>query len=288
MASSRSAPWLRRTGLVLVALALAGAVNVVATLAASAQDPQLDPALVRQGSDLYQAHCVSCHGAEGVGLEMEPGVKEGGPPLTGVGAASVDFMLRTGRMPAETWWEPLERRPPAFDGTERAALVAYVTSLPGEGPPIPNISGWPDADLARGRELFTTNCAACHGPTAAGIAVGQDDVSSNLEDVEPIVVAEAIRTGPGVMPVFGEEILGQEDLEAVVAWVDNLGSRTSPGGVSVGRSGPVSEGFIAWLVGMGLLGIVVYVLGERIGTEVATDTAKGPAPSAHDEGSGDG
>jgi ubiquinol-cytochrome c reductase cytochrome c subunit len=57
--------------------------------------------------------------------------------------------------------------------------------------------------------------------------------------------------------------MSREDLEAVVRWVVDLRDRESPGGVSLGRSGPVSEGFIAWVVGLGLLGVVMYLLGER-------------------------
>jgi ubiquinol-cytochrome c reductase cytochrome c subunit len=53
--------------------------------------------------------------------------------------------------------------------------------------------------------------------------------------------------------------------------VVGLRDRESPGGVSVGRSGPVSEGFVAWLVGLGLLGIVMYLLGEKASDREATD-----------------
>lgn len=272
---------LRRTGLVLIALALAGMFNLAVTSNASAQDDQVDPQLVQQGNTLYQEYCARCHGGTGLGVVSDEAAA--GPPLINVGAASVDFMIASGRMPAESQYDPLIRREPAFNDTERAALVAYVTQLeipdnltaeearalgipPQPGPPIPDISGWEDADLAEGRALFTTNCAACHGPTAAGIAVGQDDVSSNLEGVPPLQMAEAIRVGPGVMPVFSDDVLSQEELEATVAWVMNLPQRESPGGISIGRSGPVSEGLLAWVIGMGLLGVAVYVLGERIGT----------------------
>lgn len=281
MRTHTPAAWLRRTGLVLVALALAGMFNLAITSNASAQDDPVDPQLVQQGNTLYQEYCARCHGGTGLGVVSDEAAA--GPPLINVGAASVDFMIASGRMPAESQYDPLIRREPAFDGTERAALVAYVTQLeiPSNmteeeveaagipmqpGAPIPDIAGWEDANLADGRALFTTNCAACHGPTAAGIAVGQQDVSSNLEGVPPLQVAQAIRTGPGVMPVFGDQALPQEELEATVAWVMNLPERESPGGINVGRSGPVTEGLLAWVIGMGLLGVAVYVLGERIGT----------------------
>ena len=116
------------------------------------------------------------------------------------------------------------------------------------------------------------------------VAFGED--SRSLHDVleladvaRPVVRLEPrdrlIRDSRGrarvAARVFVEEVLGEEDLEAVTAWVMELRDRESPGGISVGRSGPVSEGFIAWLVGLGLLGIVMYLLGEKAGDTEATD-----------------
>ena len=257
---------LRRTGVVLLLVVIAGTANFAVSHAQDdgADAQQADPGLLARGEQLFSRHCAICHGDGGRGLD-QPG-PSGGPSLLGVGAASVDFMLRTGRMPMEDQREPLTRGPQQFEGTDRAALVAYVTSLGPEGqqgPPIPDISGYESASLARGLDLFTSNCAACHGPTAAGIAVGQNDVSSNLDVATPLEIAEATRTGPGVMPVFSDEVIDQSDLEAVTRWVTHLRTRDSAGGITIGRSGPVSEGFVAWLVGLGLLAIVMYLLGEK-------------------------
>lgn len=280
---------LRRVGIVLVVATGLAFVTAWQADPSGAQDGQ-DPALVQQGSQLYGQHCSLCHGGNGLGNGRE-GDPDYGPPLINVGAASVDFMLASGRMPADNSNEPLQRGPSRFDATQRAALVAYVTQLdipanlseqereeleiPEEpGPGIPRLGDLDQADLADGRALFTSNCAACHGPTAAGIAVGQRDVSSNLEGLPPLQVAEAIRSGPGVMPVFGVDNLTNEELEAVVAWVDALTRRNSPGGINLGRSGPVTEGMLAWVVGMGLLGLAAYLLGERVGT---TDPTEEPA-----------
>lgn len=292
MAASLPARQLRRIGLTLLVVALAAGFNVVLSGGAGAQDVDqlntegLDPALVAQGQELFGQHCIMCHGSQGQGNVADADNRaEGtfGPSLQGVGAAAVDFMVRTGRMPMTDANNPLERQQPQFDDTERAALVAYVNSLvpPEErGPDIPDVSGWQDADLGRGLELFTTNCAACHGPTAAGIAVGQKDISSNLKVSQPIDIGEAVRIGPGVMPVFGPEVITDEDLDAIVAWVRHVTHRESEAGVVVGRGGPVSEGMIAWIVGLAVLGIVIYLLGERHGTEDVSETDEdGPAPA---------
>lgn len=269
-AASRPRPDRRRrwralafaTGLAL-AIAL---VNLVfgGGLAAAQEDEAdiADDALLQRGAQIFGAQCALCHGESGRGLPVDG--PDGGPPLIGVGPASVDFMIRTGRMPLDNANERLRHRDQLMTDEDRRAVVAYVTSLaPGEGPGIPTVDGWEEADLSRGLHLFTTHCAACHGPTAAGIAVGQRDVSSNLEVATPLEIAESIRSGPGVMPAFNDEIVSQDELESIVAWVMDLRQRESPGGIAIGRSGPVSEGFIAWVLGLGLLMIVMYLLGER-------------------------
>lgn len=213
------------------------------------------PDLVARGADVFGSQCAICHGANGRG-------SEDGPSLVGVGAAAADFQLRTGRMPLESPDAKPRHQVQKVTDEERAALVAYVDSL-GDGPAIPDVSGYQQASLAEGLELFTNNCAACHGPTAQGVAVGQRDVSSTLDIAQPVEIAEAVRSGPGVMPVFAEDTLSDEELEAVVNWVVHLRERATPGGATFGRSGPVTEGFVAWVVGFGLLALVMYLLGEK-------------------------
>jgi ubiquinol-cytochrome c reductase cytochrome c subunit len=184
-------------------------------------------------------------------------------------------------MPMDNARDRLTRGRPQFEEQDRLALIAFIESLaPGEGPDIPDISGYEDASLSRGLELFTANCAACHGATAQGVAVGQRDVSSSLDVATPLEIAEAIRSGPGVMPRFGEDVMDEEDLKAVVAWTIDLRQREAPGGWSFGRSGPVAEGLIAFVVGIGLLLVVMYLLGEKSRDEevvsVPTTPEEGP------------
>lgn len=265
----RPRPRLART-LVAVGLLLGLAIVLNLTLGSGAtaqvggEGAQLaqDEELVERGANLFGTHCALCHGELGRGLPIEG--PRGGPSLQGVGAASVDFMIRTGRMPMTNAQDRLQRHPQRFSDDDRRALIAYIERLaPGEGPDIPDIDGWEDADAARGRELYTTNCVACHGPTAQGVAVGQQDVSSDLEVAEPIEIATAVRSGPGVMPRFGGDVITDRELLEVTAWVMDLRERETPGGRSFGPSGTVTEGFIAVVLGLGLLTIVMYLLGEQ-------------------------
>lgn len=243
-----------------LALAVLGFLAVAVLLQFSfggAAGAQEDAERVERGSDIWGTQCALCHGELGRGLEGR------GPDLRESGTASIDFYIRTGRMPLEDADQRVVRREPRLTDEERAAVLAfYAEAIQTGGPDIPTIEPG-TADLSHGRELFVQNCAACHGATGAGIAVGQRDVAPALDESTPIEIAEAIRVGPGRMPVFGQDIYTEDDVEAVTAWVLDLRDRAAPGGLQIGRSGPVSEGAIAWILGMGLLLIIIYVLGER-------------------------
>jgi ubiquinol-cytochrome c reductase cytochrome c subunit len=172
-----------------------------------------------------------------------------------VGAASADFQLRTGRMPAGWPTAQPPQKEPAFTDDQIVDLVAYVASL-GDGPPIPDID--PSlGDLAEGSELFLANCAACHNSAGIGGALSYGRHAPPLLDVEPTQIGEAIRVGPGTMPVFGPDTLSDQQVNSIVRYVQYLQEPEHPGGLMIGRAGPVPEGFVAWLVGLGALVLVI-------------------------------
>lgn len=241
----------RRIVLGLMGTGLALAVVWLAVgRSAAAQSHDLD-----RGLELYGQTCASCHGPGGVGTEQ-------GPPLIGVGAATVDFMLSTGRMPIGDPQQQPVRLPPVFSSRDIEALVAYVTSLGEGGPPIPDVD--PEAgDLPLGREVFTDNCAACHGSGGQGASVGGGRIAPPLHEATALQVAEAVRAGPGAMPPFGGDALDQEQLDAVVRYVLSLRDPEDRGGLGLGHVGPVVEGFIAWFLGLGFLLLVIRLTGTR-------------------------
>jgi ubiquinol-cytochrome c reductase cytochrome c subunit len=249
---------------VAVALALAiGAAAVLFGLQASATGVvvhQTEPApdLVANGRELYLTGCASCHGAEGAGTDE-------GPSLIGVGAASADFYLTTGRMPAAqgTPYQP-PRKAPAYSSDQIATLVAYVASL-GPGPAIPdvNTSG---ADVANGGVLFRANCASCHQSAGAGGALSYGQYAPDLKHATATQVVEATRVGPGQMPVFNETTFTNQQATDIAAYVEYLHSPDNRGGAALGGNGPVPEGFVALIVGLGgLLVISVWIVGVRRG-----------------------
>jgi ubiquinol-cytochrome c reductase cytochrome c subunit len=216
------------------------------------------PAAAQDGRTLYEESCASCHGLEG------RGVPQAGPSLVQAGAAALDFELSTGRMPmTEEPGEQPERKEPRLDDAEIDAIVAYVTGLPGATaePSIPDVD--PDrGDVARGQEAFTSNCAGCHQVAGAGgLVVGA--LAPPLDRATAEQVAEAVRTGPFVMPRFDEQTIDAQALDDLAAYVRYAQAPEDPGGLPLGHLGPIPEGMVAWLVGAAALVAVARLLGAR-------------------------
>lgn len=206
---------------------------------------------LQRGRRLYGASCAGCHGQNGEGSNSAPS-------LVGVGEASADFQLRTGRMPLAHEDDVPHRRSPAFDDADIRALVTYVGSL-GGGPEIPKLGAASELD---GRDLFLENCAACHTSSGVGDALPDGQYAPSLWPEKPQQVAEAIRLGPGVMPRFPESALDKEQMSSIVKYVGTL-DQQDRGGWAIGRVGPASEGLVGWVLGLGLLLVLVRVLGSR-------------------------
>lgn len=209
------------------------------------------------GQELYITACSSCHG---LNLEGSPGV----PSLIGVGAASVDFYVSSGRMPADAIYVQAPRKDPIYTRAESLALAEYVAQYGGvAGPPIPEID--PESgDVVEGNVLYANNCAACHNSNGSGGALAGGYWAPPLNDATPLQVAEAIRVGPGAMPAYGPETFTDQQVNSLVLYVEDLHKSENPGGLPLGHLGPVPEGFFAWVVGLGLLLAVARWIGTRV------------------------
>lgn len=219
-------------------------------LAASSAGGQEPP----DGAALYIDGCSSCHGAQGAGTER-------GPSLLESGEAAAYYYLSTGRMPLANSEEQPRRKQPAYDDAEIDALVEHVGSL-GDGPPVPDIDDddLDGADLVTGGELYREHCQACHSASGAGGALSYGRAAPQLARAEPLQIAAAMRAGPGQMPVFGTDFLSDDDIADVVRYVEYLDDPADPGGLPIGRTGPIPEGFVAWFLGMAaLLGLVTWI-----------------------------
>ncbi len=202
---------------------------------------------IAKGAALFAETCSSCHGMNAQGTSA-------GPSLIGVGAAAVDFQVSTGRMPGKAFDAEMPRKPVAFTTTQIHQLADYVASL-GGGPAIPAAAQVSPvgANLALGQSLFITDCAQCHNFAGAGGALTSGKYAPPLDRSTPTQMYEAMLTGPEAMPVFSDTTLSPALKRDIIAYVTTVRAEPNPGGFSLGRIGPVTEGLVAFLGGIGIL-----------------------------------
>ena len=222
---------------------------------------------IAAGRQLFAQTCSSCHGNDANGTMNVDGKIEAtiGPNLQGVGAATVDFWVSSGRMPAtDVKAVEAERRPSRLTPMQALEIAAWVNSLDPAVPavPYPHLQG---ANQSVGAQLFSLNCAACHTIEGTGdaLAYGTNAPSLINKQVTPQQVAEAVRTGPANMPRFSGNLSDVQVRDIVSYVTGRLQHPTNPGGFSLGGVGPVAEGFVALLLGVGGLALVAFWIGER-------------------------
>ena len=243
--------------LLVVALISLGATFQVASALPSTtkMETTAQSTLIEEGKRIFAQGCSSCHGlnAEGGGIA---------PSLIGVGAASVDFQVGTGRMPMADMSQQAMRKTPIYNAEQTAALAAYVASL-APGPDVINeaqLTYERDGNTAQGGELFRTNCAMCHNFAGQGGALTQGKYAPTLMGVDARHIYEAMITGPQSMQVFSDKTITPEEKLSIIKWIKAAENEPNLGGASLGRVGPVTEGLLVWSLGLGLLiGIAVWL-----------------------------
>ena len=139
-------------------------INFLVSGVAAAQEHavQYSQADVEAGFNLYNANCITCHGANG---DSVPGVNLRGGQFRRVAAdADLNRLIQTGI--------PGTAMPPGrYTTADLAALVAYIrslrefdTALPGRG------------NAARGQSIFEEkgNCTNCHRVNGKGSRVAPE------------------------------------------------------------------------------------------------------------------
>jgi ubiquinol-cytochrome c reductase cytochrome c subunit len=240
-------------GLVLVATLY----SALTGHSAGAQSAPTQPG-VAAGQALFQANCSSCHGLDAQGTSQAPS-------LVGSGAAAVYFQMSTGRMPAKEIGAENARKPTTFSDAQIYAIADYIASL-GGGPAIPSADqvSTVGADTALGEELFNANCAQCHNAGLSGGALTYGKFAPTLDPSTPTQIYEAMLTGPEAMPVFSNSAITPNEKRDIIAYVTGERSQPNPGGFSLGRVGPVTEGLVVWIGGIGLLVIAaMWITAKR-------------------------
>src|ERR1039458_8275493 len=183
------------------------------------------------GQALFLENCASCHGSQADGV-----------PANGTSGAYPDLV---GLRPAQA-----------------VAIAAWVNSLSASYPDIPT-PHLKNANVAEGAALYALNCAACHTIEGDGDALAEGTFSPSLRHIPAFQVVEAIRTGPANMPRFTGN-LSDKQVNDITKYVrTEIEHPNNPGGFGLGGLGPVAEGFVGLLIGLGLLMLICYWIGDR-------------------------
>jgi len=237
----------------IAALALAGGVYTAFAPGAFAEDNRQLSAAATEGKALFDNSCITCHGLNAQGVEGR------GPSLIGVGSASVEFQVGTGRMPLARQEAQADEKRPVFNNAQTKQLGQYIQEL-GGGPQVPsgelsdNLESKPEA-LAEGGKLFRLNCSSCHGFGGAGGALSSGKYAPSLHSATTEQIYAAMLSGPQSMPVFGDNELTPDQKREIITYVTvQLQQDKDPGGIfNLGRYGPVTEGLAIFLVGITIL-----------------------------------
>jgi ubiquinol-cytochrome c reductase cytochrome c subunit len=229
---------------VLLGLILVGAIYATITgsgYSAASTTPTTSRAQIARGQQIFQLTCATCHGLEAQGTAAAPS-------LIGVGSAAVDFQVSTGRMPAKEIGAENGQKPAQLNPTQTRDVAEYIGSLAG-GPAIPtpaevSTSG---ANVGLGQQLFIADCAQCHNFDGAGGALTDGKYAPALTQATPTQLYEAMLTGPEAMPVFNNTTITPDEKRDIIAYVTDTRVTPNPGGFSLGRIGPVTEGLVAFL-----------------------------------------
>lgn len=258
----RSAARAWRGWLLVALLVAAGSVGtgVVGAAERSARSQEAEPASgspasaaadLRLGGQLYALQCAVCHGTDGAGVGGSG--RTAGPALQDVDVAYLDLTLRTGRMPLAL--KELGIAGEALDEAERVALVAWLQrehDLPGA---VPEVG---EGAIGRGHALYARFCAACHGSTGYGGVSAGGTLVRPVRDADAVAVAEAIRVGPFRMPEFDSDLLDDDDVADIAAYVTQMASEPSTP-LGLDELDRVQMGALVLVLAAGMLGVVLLV-----------------------------
>lgn len=176
----------------------------------SIEDLALEPRAMKMASRIFSNNCAVCHGADGGGALGFPNLTDN-DWLYGGSPDQIHETLVNGRQAAMPGWS-------AILGEKGINQVTqYVLSLSGTEH---------DAALVEvGKEIYSTNCVACHGADGKGnYNVGAPNLTDDiwLYEGTPAGIRQTLRNGRnGVMPAQKER-LREDKIHLLTAYIYQL------------------------------------------------------------------
>ncbi|MCL1594309.1 MAG: c-type cytochrome [Actinomycetia bacterium] len=170
--------------------------------------PQGTPASVAPttGASAYVAFCGACHGANGSGTAL-------GPDIVGESRSEIIDVVRKGdgTMPAFS--------AAALSDKLLADLATYMETFTSSGGSGDDDGHGATVGSGDGPSVYTSFCAACHGPNGRGTSLGPDIVGEESSEIFKVV-----RKGDGTMPAFSFQTLSDKQLAALADYIGSWSS----------------------------------------------------------------
>lgn len=177
-----------------------------------------DPQALKMGARMFASYCSVCHGSDAKGSYGFPNLTDHNWRWGGEADTIKTTILagRHGMMPA--WGAVIGE-----DGVKNVA--AYVRS---ELAGLPQPAG-AEGDAAAGKQIFASNCVACHGPAGKGTPMmGAPDLTAStgwIYGSSLTQLQQTIRLGrQGQMP-SQEPYLGKDKVHLLAAYVYSLSQK---------------------------------------------------------------
>jgi len=185
-----------------------------AYLATPLEELVKDPEALKVGGRLFLQNCAQCHGSTARGAKGFPNLTDD-DWLYGGELATIKTTVMNGR---NGMMPPKGGLP--IEDSEIKGLAEYVVKLSGRE--------HDEALAAQGQASFMKGCFACHGMDAKGNKfMGSPNLTDNtwLYGGSRGVIAQSITNGrAGVMPAW-KEILGEEKVHVIAAYVYSLSNK---------------------------------------------------------------
>jgi mono/diheme cytochrome c family protein len=171
-----------------------------------------------RGVALYAENCVACHGADGLGSALAPALND--PAVRQKTPAELLRTLQTGV--SGTLMAGWDRKLSEEDLNDLLALITGWEDVPTGAIPAPDQPVMVTAEsLALGGDLYSANCARCHGPEGQGTQRAPAlNVKSVLTSTNDAALQQIISLGvPGTaMPAWGDRLVDTE-IQALVGFI---------------------------------------------------------------------
>tara|TARA_A100001391_G_scaffold1033_7_gene1512 strand:+ start:1542 stop:2477 length:936 start_codon:yes stop_codon:yes gene_type:complete len=183
------------------------------------EHPELMAQAVAGGAAAFKVNCVQCHGSGAAGSQTLGYANLNDDDwLWGGDLQSIDYTISNGVRQADhpgTRTSAMPSFAGAFSSEQLDDLANYVLSLSGKAEPN-----------AEGAQIFSENCALCHGATGEGSrplgAPRLNDAIWLRGDTREDIIAQVTNPKLGAMPAWGER-LDPVTIKMLTAYVHSLG-----------------------------------------------------------------